>query len=325
MSSKILEVRDLTMYYETARGPVHAVDGVTFSLERGESLGVVGESGCGKSSIAITLMKLLPDNARILEGEVRLNGIDLVPMSESEIRKYRWRDIAIIFQAAMNALNPVHTIESQIAEAIREHMHDLTELEVRARVDDLFRMVGLDPKFKKQYPHEYSGGMRQRAMIAMALACDPNIIIADEPTTALDVIVQDALLKEMRALAQKLNMSMIYISHDIAVIAEVSDRVGVMYAGNLVELASTDAIFHGPLHPYTIALMSAFPSIAGEKTDLVALEGEPPDLINPPSGCRFHPRCPFATEICRQEVPEFKEHTPGHSVACWHPGGSRDE
>ena len=321
-TSNVLEVKDLTMHYETSKGPVHAVDDMTFSLARGESLGLVGESGCGKSSVAISLLKRLPDNGRILRGEIRLNSIDLVPLDESQIRQYRWRNIAMIFQAAMNSLNPVHKVESQIVEAIRQHMPDLSNEEVKNRVDGLFEMVGLETRFKKQYPHEYSGGMRQRAVIAMALSCDPDVIIADEPTTALDVIVQDALLKEMRAIQEKLNMAMIYISHDIAVIAEVSDRVGVMYAGRLVEVASTDAIFHEPLHPYTIALMSAFPSIDGDKTELSSLPGEPPDLLNPPSGCRFHPRCPFATERCKREVPEFKEHAPDHFAACWHPGGS---
>ena len=320
-ASNVLEVKDLTMHYETSKGPVHAVDNVTFSLARGESMGLVGESGCGKSSIAISLMKLLPRNAHILHGEILLNSVDLVPLDEAGIRQYRWRNIAMIFQAAMNSLNPVYTVESQIMEAIRQHLPQLSVEEMRRRVDGFFEMVGLDPKLKKQYPHQYSGGMRQRAVIAMALSCDPDVIIADEPTTALDVIVQDGLLKEMRAIQRKLNMAMVYISHDIAVIAEVSDRVGVMYAGCMVELASTNAIFLEPLHPYTMALMRAFPSILGEKNELTALPGEPPDLINPPSGCRFHPRCPFATDICKSRVPEFEEHAPGHLVACWHPGG----
>jgi peptide/nickel transport system ATP-binding protein len=186
-------------------------------------------------------------------------------------------------------------------------------------VADLFRLVGLDPKLMEQYPHEYSGGMRQRAVIAMALSCNPDLIIADEPTTALDVIVQDNLLREMMELQHKLHMSMIYISHDIAVIAEVSDRIGVMYAGRLVELASAVEVFHHPLHPYTAGLMSAFPSIIGPKRELVTLPGEPPDLLHPPRGCRFHPRCPYATDICKQEVPEFRDMGGGHYVACYHP------
>lgn len=329
MIDNVLEVNNLTMHYTTRKGPVFAVDQVNFSLARGESLGLVGESGCGKTSIAISLLKLLPDNAEIIEGEIFLNGTDVVPLSDADMNKFRWCQMSMVFQAAMNALNPVYTIEDQILEAMQHHMRHLSEEEMNQRVDELFELVGLDPAFKDQYPHQYSGGMRQRAVIAMALSCEPDIIIADEPTTALDVIVQDALLKRIREIQEQLNMAMIYISHDVAVIAEVSDRVGVMYAGHLVELASTEAIFHRPMHPYTMGLMSAFPSIVGPKTELVMLPGEPPDLLDPPPRCRFHPRCPYATEICNQEVPEFKDHSStgsehrggGHFAACWHPGG----
>lgn len=319
----VLEVKNLTMHYQTRKGPVYAVDDVSFSLRRGESLGLVGESGCGKTSIALSLLKLLPDNAEFIDGQVILNGVDLVPLSEKEMNKHRWREVSMVFQAAMNSLNPVYTVEEQILEAMRTHLPDMTEEEMGDKVDDLYRMVGLDPAFKDQYPHQYSGGMRQRAVIAMALSCDPDLIIADEPTTALDVIVQDSLLKQIREIQDKLDMAMIYISHDVGVIAEVSDRVGVMYAGKLVELATTEDIFLHPNHPYTMALMSSFPSIIGEKHELVTLPGEPPDLLNPPSGCRFHPRCPYATEICSEEAPEFKEHLPNHFTACWHPGGEQ--
>jgi peptide/nickel transport system ATP-binding protein len=246
-----------------------------------------------------------------------------VPLSYKEVRKFRWRNISMVFQAAMNALNPVYTVEEQILEAMQQHMPHLSDAQMSHKVDELFELVGLDPRFKNQYPHQYSGGMRQRAVIAMALSCDPDLIIADEPTTALDVIVQDALLKRIRLIQEQLNMAMIYISHDIAVIAEVSERVGVMYAGRLVEMASSEAIFHRPVHPYTMALMSAFPSIVGEKTELVILPGEPPDLLNPPPGCRFHPRCPYVTEICKEQVPEFADHDGRHLVACWHPGGKK--
>ncbi len=320
---RVLDVSDLSMHYRTRKGPVYAVDNVTFHLNRGESLGLVGESGCGKTSIAITLLKLLPDNAEILGGKVMLNDTDIVPLNEREMRKMRWKNVAMVFQAAMNSLNPVYTVEDQILEAMREHLPELSDAQMSQKVDELFELVGLDPRFKDQYPHQNSGGMRQRAVIAMALSCDPDLIIADEPTTALDVIVQDQLLREMREIQRQLNMAMIYISHDIAVIAEVSERVGVMYAGKLVELASTEAIFHRPLHPYTMGLMSAFPSIIGDKTELFTLPGEPPDLLNPPPACRFHPRCPYATEICRTEDPEFKEHEPGHWTACWHPRGEQ--
>ncbi|MFQ5340767.1 MAG: ABC transporter ATP-binding protein [Anaerolineae bacterium] len=311
------------MHYMTRKGPVFAVDDVSFSVRRGESLGLVGESGCGKTSVAIALLKVLPENAKILGGQIWLNGADIVPLPENEMRKFRWHRIAMVFQAAMNSLNPVYTIEEQILEAMRLHLPHLSDREMDEKVDKLFELVGLAPAFKDQYPHQYSGGMRQRAVIAMALSCDPAIIIADEPTTALDVIVQDALLRQIQEIQRRLQMAMIYISHDIAVIAEVSDRVGVMYAGKLVELGTTEAIFRRPLHPYTIGLMSAFPSIVGEKMELVTLPGEPPDLLDPPPACRFHPRCPFATEICREQGPEFKDHASGHYVACWHPGGNQ--
>ena len=337
MTDNILEVNDLTMHYMTRKGPVFAVDDVSFHVSRGESVGLVGESGCGKTSIAISLLKLLPENADIIGGEILLNSTDLVPLTYEQMRRFRWKQISMVFQAAMNALNPVYSVEEQILEAMRLHLPQLGDKELDERVDGLFELVGLDPRFKDQYPHQYSGGMRQRAVIAMALSCDPDLIIADEPTTALDVIVQDALLKRIREIQEQLNMAMIYISHDVAVIAEVSDRVGVMYAGRLVELASTEAIFHRPIHPYTMGLMSAFPSIVGPKTELVMLPGEPPDLLDPPPGCRFHPRCLYATEICSQEVPEFRDHSStgsehrdgglrpelveGHFAACWHPGG----
>ncbi len=321
MTDNVLEVKDLTMHYRTRKGPVFAVDDVTFSVARGEAIGLVGESGCGKTSVAISLLKLLPNNAEIHKGEIRINGLDIVPLSDKEMNRHRWKSISMVFQAAMNSLNPVYTVEYQILEAMREHMPHMSEQEMSEKIDSLFKLVGLDPALKTQYPHQYSGGMRQRAVIAMALSCDPDIIIADEPTTALDVIVQDAILKRIREIQEQLNMAMIYISHDIAVIAEVSERVGVMYAGKLVEMAETAAIFHAPQHPYTMALMSSFPSIVGEKTELVTLPGEPPDLLNPPAGCRFHPRCPFATEICREETPAFTEYDTGHMVACWHPGG----
>ncbi len=320
-NDKVLEVKNLTMHYMTRKGPVYAIDDVSFYVRRGESIGLVGESGCGKTSVAISLMKLLPDNAEIINGEILINGHDLVPLSDAEVRKFRWRHISMVFQAAMNAMNPVYTVEEQILEAMRLHRPEMSDKEMDEKIDHLFELVGLDPAFKSQYPHQYSGGMRQRAIIAMALSCDPDIIIADEPTTALDVIVQDQLLQKVRDIQRQLNMAMIYISHDIAVIAEVSERVGVMYAGQLAEMASTEAIFHHPIHPYTMGLMSAFPSIVGPKTELVQLPGEPPDLLNPPPGCRFHPRCPYATDICREKPPEFKEHAENHYAACWHPGG----
>jgi peptide/nickel transport system ATP-binding protein len=319
MNRALLSVDSLTMHYFTRDGEVKAVDDVSFHLNRGEALGLVGESGSGKSSIAVSLLKLLPDNARLLSGRILLEGEDLVPLSENRMRSIRWSRISMVFQSAMNSLDPVHKVGDQIVEAIEIHT-PMSRGAMGDRVAYLYELVGLDLSFINRYPHEYSGGMKQRAVIAMALACDPDIVIADEPTTALDVIVQDRILTEIRDIQKRLNMSMIYISHDMAVIAEVSDVVGVMYAGKLVELGETLEVFKRPIHPYTMALMAAFPSVRGEKRLLATLPGEPPDLIHPPAGCRFHPRCPHATEICsRQEPPTVSRGN--HWAACWNPLG----
>ena len=315
----VLAVEDLTMHYSIEAGAVRAVDGVSFSIERGQALGLVGESGSGKSSMAMTLLRLLPDNARILGGRILLDGVDIVPLSEEQMREYRWDRISMIFQAAMNSLNPVYKVGDQIIEALEAHV-DSARQESIERVRQLYDVVSLDPGLILRYPHEYSGGMRQRAIIAMALACEPDLVIADEPTTALDVIVQDHILREMRSIQAALDMSMIYISHDMAVIAEVSDLVGVMYAGKIVELGGTADVFQSPIHPYTQSLMSAFPSVTGEKLELGTLTGEPPNLLDPPAGCRFHPRCPYASDECRsEEPPEVRRGN--HWAACWNPRG----
>jgi peptide/nickel transport system ATP-binding protein len=319
MTTPILSVEDLTMHYTTREGDISAVNDVSFTLEEGKSLGLVGESGCGKTSVAICLLKLLPDNAYIKGGRIWMADTDLVSLSDEEMRKFRWNRISMVFQAAMNSLNPVYKVGEQIVEAMQEHFSVISLEQARDRVAQLFEMVGIDPTMIDRYPHEFSGGMRQRAVIAMALSCNPDVIIADEPTTALDVIVQDRVLRKLEEIQRHLNMAMIYISHDIAVIAEVSDRIGVMYAGRMAELASAVEVFERPLHPYTHALMGAFPSIKGPKKTLTTLPGEPPDLLNPPPGCRFHPRCPYATEICQQKVPPFKDYGGGHLAACWHP------
>ncbi len=326
----VLQVIDLSLRYQTRQGEVQAVEGVSFELQQGQSLGLVGESGCGKTSVATSLMRLLPENARLTRGQVRLNGTDLLELDDEEMRSYRWRRIAMVFQAAMNSLDPVHRVGQQIIEAIEAHGMETTVSDARERVARLFRMVGLDPQLMDRYPHEFSGGMRQRAVIAMALSCDPDLIIADEPTTALDVIVQDRILRELKLVQQELRMGMIYISHDIGVVAEVTDRIGVMYAGRLVELGDTADVFRSPMHPYTAALMSSFPSVHGERLPLQGLAGEPPNLIDPPSGCPFHPRCQYADEVCRTEFPERSIHE-DHWAACWHPlevtvtgDGSRD-
>ena len=314
----VLKVVDLTLHYLTRQGVVKAVQDVSFDLDPGQALGLVGESGCGKTSIANCLMRLLPDNARLVAGQVILDGQDIIPLSEEEVRHFRWRRIAMVFQAAMNSLDPVYKVGQQVVEAIETHGVEATVAAARSRVARLFRMVGLDPQLMERYPHEFSGGMRQRAVIAMALSCDPAVIIADEPTTALDVIVQDRILRELKRIQQELRMCIIYISHDIAVAAEVTDRIGVMYAGSLVELGDTPDVFRAPIHPYTAALMSSSPSVSGEKRPLATLPGRPPDLIDPPPGCPFHPRCPHATEVCREERPP-RVSRGTQWAACWHP------
>ena len=315
--STVLAVEGLSMHFSTKEGAVQAVDDVSFELQAGETLGLVGESGCGKTSLAIALLKLLPDNGQIVGGHVYFKGQDLVPLSEKEIRQYRWKNISMIFQAAMNSLNPVYRVGDQIVEAILAHDKISPEAAMQ-RVRELFGLVGLDEHDIDHYPHEYSGGMRQRAVIAMALACDPDVVIADEPTTALDVLVQDKILRELRDIQKQLNMSMIYISHDIAAVAEMSHRIGVMYAGKIVELGQTSQVLRQPLHPYTEALMASFPSLKGQRKKLESLPGEPPDLVSPPEGCRFRPRCPFATSICEESEPRLEFHR-DHEMACWHP------
>ena len=317
MTAPLLEVQDLTLEYLTSQGRVSALDGVSFTLERGEALGLVGESGSGKTSIAISLLNLLPDNARILGGSVRLDGVELLTLDESQIRAYRGNKIALIFQAAMNSLNPVYRVGDQIVEPMKLHL-GLTPAQAKRRVGELFEVVGLDPDQASRYPHELSGGMKQRVVIAMALSCDPDVIVADEPTTALDAIIEDQILRNLKEVQRRNEMGMLYITHDMAVIAEVADRVGVMYGGRLVEIGDVESILNEPAHPYTAALTSSIPSVRGELKELTPLEGAPPDPTNLPNGCRFHPRCPYATEECRNMEP-IAVTDDGRSVACWNP------
>jgi peptide/nickel transport system ATP-binding protein len=311
----LLEIKNLTLHYKTTKGMVQAVDKVSFSLDKGESIGLVGESGCGKSSVAMSIMKLMPSNAVIMGGEVLFEGEDILGMDEEEVRKLRWKEISMVFQAAMNALNPVISVGDQIIEAIQAHSQ-VSEDEAWERVRELYKLVGLDPGRGKSYPHEYSGGMKQRAIIAMSLACSPDLIIADEPTTALDVIMQDQIIQEIVELQGQLDTAMIYISHDISVIAETCGKTGVMYAGKIVEYSDTDSLFYDTLHPYTKALLSSYPSIKGKIRRLDPIPGEPPNLLNPPSGCRFCPRCPESQGVCESQEPEYLEVKKGHFVAC---------
>ena len=409
----LLEIRNLKIYFEVIKGKVRAVDDVSFTLDKGETMGLVGESGCGKTTTAFTVMRLLPYNAEITGGYIIFNNKmvawgslalevsqiledaeekedkewqgkvaeamrkreavlqelkDRIPqelqeddretlsgltellkqggepddimfnlqkylygqlkgfsgkrrtkkrerMMEEDVRHIRWAEVSMIFQSAMNALNPVHRIGDQIIEALVTHQ-DISKEDAKKRAVELFKLVGLDSNRVDGYPHEFSGGMRQRAMIAMALACNPQFIIADEPTTALDVIMQDRILAEIRDIQKKLGIAMLIITHDISVVAEVAEKIGIMYAGKLVEHGDIKDIFARPAHPYTMGLMEAFPSIKGARKKLRAIPGSPPNLVTPPSGCRFHPRCRFATERCMQEVPPMIAVASEHFSAC---------
>ncbi|MDQ0338130.1 oligopeptide/dipeptide ABC transporter ATP-binding protein [Caldalkalibacillus uzonensis] len=316
MSDKLLEIRKLRTCYKVHEGEVWAVDGVDISLSPGENLGLVGESGCGKTTIIKSILRLLPKQAHS-EGEVLFKGKNLLELSMSEMRKVRWNDISIISQSAMNALDPVYRVGDQIVEAIRIH-RKVSKDEAWSRAEQLFNLVGLDKIRLRDYPHQFSGGMRQRAIIAMALALDPSIVVADEPTTALDVIVQAQILKRIQNLQKELHSSMIMVTHDMSVVAETCQKVVVMYAGKVVESGPVEAIFKQPCHPYTMGLKNAFPSVKGEKYELISIPGYPPDLLHPPSGCRFADRCPFATDICREEVPEPVHIGENHTAACHH-------
>jgi peptide/nickel transport system ATP-binding protein len=301
-SQPLLVVDDLKTYFRLEGATVHAVDGVSFRLDQGEALGIAGESGCGKTTTALSLVRLLPANATIAGGSIRYFGIDLVPKSDNALRRYRWREISIVFQGAMNALNPVHRLRDQIAEPLMERLGVSEKMAIR-RAGELLELVGIPKKRGAAYPHELSGGMRQRAMIAMALACDPAIVIGDEPTTALDVMVQAQILELLEHLRHELGLSLILITHDLSVIAETCDRVLIMYAGRVAEEGLVDKVFREPRHPYTQKLLSSFPNIRADRRTLDVIPGSPPDLRTPPPGCRFAPRCAFAMPVCSEVVP----------------------
>src|SRR5437016_6097159 len=317
LMSTVLDVQHLTTHYETLRGWVRAVEDISFSVKKGEALGIAGESGCGKTTVALSLLKILPRGGRIRKGKILFEGTDLVSLSNEEMRKIRWKGIAIVFQGAMNALNPVFKVGDQIIEAIQVHEHGVDKKTALSRARNLLELVGVEPDRVDNYPHEFSGGMRQRALIAMALAANPSLLIADEPGTALDVIVQAQTLKLMRELKDRLGLSMVMISHDLSIIAETCEKVAIMYAGRIVEYGDAEGIFKEPLHPYTQGLVKAFPSIKGERIRLTSIPGSPPDLLDPPSGCRFNPRCPFVMDICHKVVPPLQQSGKGeHLVAC---------
>ncbi len=310
----LLDVRNLRVNYLTHRGPVRAVDGVSFAIQPGEVIGLAGESGSGKSTIAHGILRILRPPALITGGQILFAGHDILEMGDAELEHFRWSSVSIVFQSAMNALNPVMRIRDQLLD-VMEH-HGVPKAEANDRARRLFDLVGIDPQRLDAYPHQLSGGMRQRAVIAIALALDPPLLIMDEPTTALDVVVQKDILQEINSLREKLGFSILFITHDLSLLVEISTHIAIMYAGEIIEKAPARELFNRPLHPYTLGLMNSFPSISGPKHSLTGIPGSPPDLVSPPPGCRFHPRCPKVMPICSQQTPVARSISKNHSVAC---------
>jgi peptide/nickel transport system ATP-binding protein len=300
----LLEVDDLSVSYLTETADIRAVDGVSLSLRAGEFLGIVGESGCGKSTLLFAIAQLLSPPAEIVAGHIRFKGQDLVALSETELRHVRWRDYSVVMQSAMNALNPMKSIAAQFSDTIRAHTRTSSDA-IRTRSAEVLHLVGIDAAHLESYPHQLSGGMRQRAMIAMALLFTPQLVIMDEPTSALDVVAQRSLMTKIKELQQQFGFAVIFVTHDMSLIAHYSDRVMVMYAGQVAEIGATGSVFERPLHPYSKGLLDAFPSIRGPRRPLTGIPGTPPDLARPPAGCRFQPRCSEAMTACSTIRPEL--------------------
>jgi len=315
---EVLSLIDLKTYFFTEEGVAKAVDGVSFEIHEGQTLALVGESGCGKTVTALSIMRLLPPPGKIVGGEIRFKGIDLLKLSPREMRRIRGKEIAMIFQDPMTSLNPVFTVGDQMVEMITLH-RDIPKREARELAIEMLARVNIpDPHVRfDEYPHQMSGGMRQRVMIAIALSCDPKLIIADEPTTALDVTTQAQILELMRQLQKEYGMSLLFISHDLGVVAEIADRIAVMYASRIVEILPVEGLFHNPKHPYTLGLLRSRPEFVGKEGKLHTIPGFVPDPMDFPMGCRFHPRCPHAKDICRSKEPHIREIEEGHGVACW--------
>ena len=317
-TEKMLDIKDLSVIYKTDLETVYAVNDVTLSLEKGATLGLVGETGAGKTTLALTLMRLLPERTgKITSGSITFEGESIVDLPEAHMRKIRGDKIAMIFQDPMTSLNPVLTVGEQIAEALQVHNEaGRSKEEIEARVDETLTLVGIPPARKSEYPHQFSGGMRQRVVIAIALSCEPDLLIADEPTTALDVTIQAQVLMMIRDLRDRLGTSMIMITHDLGVVADVADDVAVVYAGEIIEYGSKEAVYDNPSHPYTRGLFGALPDLSKEVRRLNPIEGLPPDPIHLPEGCAFHPRCPYATEECRKHPVPLREVETGHWNRC---------
>ncbi|WCH46838.1 ABC transporter ATP-binding protein [Lysinibacillus sp. FSL K6-1151] len=315
----VLEVKNLQTYFYSSEGVAKAVDGVSFILQKGETLGIVGESGCGKSMTSLSLLRLVPSPpGKIINGEIFLNNTDILKLSDEELRKIRGNKISMIFQEPMTSLNPVLSVGEQIAESIRLHQ-GLSRKEAWQKAVDMIRLVGIPAPEKraKQEPYQLSGGMRQRIMIAMALACTPDVLIADEPTTALDVTIQAQIIEIIQNLQKQLGMSIIFITHDLGVVAEICDKIAVMYAGQIVEEGTTESLFEKPLHPYTNGLIQSLPKLYEEQEELSTIHGTVPSPYNYPVGCRYAERCPFATDLCHEQQPELMTVEHEKKVRCW--------
>lgn len=331
MSEPVLSVRDLSIVYQARRGQVQAVRSISFDVERGEAVALIGESGSGKTTVGLGLMHLLPAMAKVLGGNVKYrrhsNGsadaaIEVLSLTGDSLRQFRWHECAMVFQSALNALNPVLRVSEHFMDTAKAHGYLSAyrqTAELKQRSLQLLSMVRLDAaRVWPSFPHELSGGMRQRVLIALALLLEPQLLILDEPTTALDILTQRNIMEVLKELRQKLGFAMLFISHDLALAAELADRVATVYAGRIIEIGDVRTIFRNPHHPYTIGLIKAVPTLTSDKSALVSVPGSPPDLIQLPTGCKFHPRCPLADERCRREDPDLTELESGHKVACWH-------
>jgi peptide/nickel transport system ATP-binding protein len=319
----VLSVQDLSVTYLTGRGQLQAVNHVSFDLHRGETLALIGESGCGKSTMNLALMRLLPSNSKIPHGNIlytKADGsiIDILTMSEKRLREFRWAECAMVFQGALNSLNPVIHVRDMIYDTARAHHTGWNKRQIRERALELFRLVRLDPdRVFNAYPHELSGGMRQRVLIALGLLLNPRVVILDEPTTAVDILTQRTIIDVLQDIRKRLGFSTIFISHDLSVAAEMADTVATMYAGEIVEIGPVNEIFYRPRHAYTYGLLEAVPRLSAGAEELMSIPGSPPDLIEPPAGCKFHVRCPFVTDQCRTQIPPLVPVADNHLAACW--------
>jgi peptide/nickel transport system ATP-binding protein len=320
-TTPLVEIDRLVVRYGWGDGACHAVNAISLDIRPGEIVGLAGESGCGKSTVANAIMQILRLPGHVESGSIRFKGQELLGMKPEDLRRFRWRNVSLVFQSAMNSLNPVRNVGDQFVDMFKAH-EKVRKNEALSRAGDLLELVGIDRGRLRAYPHELSGGMRQRVIIAMALALRPELLLMDEPTTALDVVVQRQILDQIKELQAELGFAVLFITHDLSLLVELSDRIAVMYAGDVVELASASELFRRPLHPYTAGLMSSFPPLTGERVEMTGIAGTPPDLRKPPSGCKFHPRCPVAAPICATDVPPLRAIEGDRQAACHFAGGA---